>query len=100
MSRLILEGNAEQIDLIIALTEQMSDVAVVELIPDESKNAVKGKKSPLYWLDKLRAEGGIQSIADPSAWQREIRSEDRVLANNEKDFQHIEGLQVIPLKSI
>ena len=84
MSRLILEGNAEQINLIIALTEQMSDVDVVELIPDQSKNATKGKKSPLYWLDKLREEGGIQSIPDPSAWQREIRSQDRVLDGREE----------------
>ena len=54
MSRLILEGDDKQIALLLKLAENMTDVDIVEHIPEASWLNDDDKKSPLYWLDQIR----------------------------------------------
>ncbi|MFW6336932.1 MAG: hypothetical protein ACOC3G_07370 [Phycisphaeraceae bacterium] len=42
------------------------------------------KRQAYAAIERLRAQGGIKSIPDPSAWQREIRK-DRPLPGREDD---------------
>ena len=42
------------------------------------------KRQAYEAIERLRAQGGIKSIPDPSAWQREIRK-DRPLPGREDD---------------
>lgn len=80
MSRLILEGDDKQIALLLKLAENMTDVDIVEHIPEASALIDDDKKSPLYWLDQIRNRGGVSyAIPNPSEWQRDIRSEDKML---------------------
>ena len=80
MSRLILEGDDKQIALLLKLAENMTDVDILEHIPEASELNDDDKKSPLYWLDQIRNRGGMSySIPNPSEWQPDIRSEDKTL---------------------
>ena len=59
MSRLILEGDDKQIALLLKLAENMTDVDIVEHVPEASGLNDDDKKSPLYWLDQIRHRGGV-----------------------------------------
>ena len=106
MELLILQGSKEQIGAVAAFAAQMSDIQVVST-PSVSKketvvvkeNAAKtdeptawqleirAKMTPedaqldaFDWLRKIAENGDItRQIPNPITWQREIRSEDRVL---------------------
>ena len=86
MSRLVLEGDEKQIALLMQLAENMSDIDILEHAPNSNQSNEEDKESPLYWLDRIRERGGLgYAIPDPSAWQREIRSWDRVLHGREDE---------------
>ena len=80
MSRLILEGDEKQIALLLQLAESMTDIDIVEHIPEAAEPNIAEEKSPLYWLDQIRNRGGLSYvIPNPSEWQREIRNLDKTL---------------------
>ena len=100
MSRLILEGDDKQIALLLKLVENMTDVDIVEHIPEASGLNDDDKKSPLYWLDQIRNRGGVSyAIQNPSEWQRDIRSERNkeewkaLSQENSIEWSDIEALQ-------
>jgi hypothetical protein len=57
--------------------EMVNPVDVTVVVHDVPNNISQGVKMA-YYLEKLAELGGVSSISDPVAWQREIR-EDRVL---------------------
>ena len=84
----------------LKLAENMTDVDIVEHVPEASAFNDDDKKSPLYWLDQIRNRGGVSyAIANPSEWQWEIRSERnkeewKVLSQeNSIEWSDIEALQ-------
>lgn len=106
MELLILQGSKEQIGVVAAFAAQMSDIQVVNTLPVSKKETVTIKKNDAKtdeptawqleirakmtpedaqldafdWLRKIAKNGNIsRQIPDPIAWQRDIRSEDRVL---------------------
>jgi hypothetical protein len=56
------------LELIFAFLQRMGAKII------EQKNELSSL-SPIYWLETLAQQGGIQSIADPSEWQRQIRQD-------------------------
>ena len=68
MSKIVLEmPNSSAIDEIIALTKKLEGIVIdVE---------ITSKKSPFIYLQKISKNGGISSIEDASAWQKEIRTD-------------------------
>jgi hypothetical protein len=71
MSRLVLEFTDEQdLNLLIALANKLN-AKVVEVSKDE-------KSSSVYWLEQIAENGGIQSIKNPSEWQRNIRIDNKL----------------------
>jgi Asp-tRNA(Asn)/Glu-tRNA(Gln) amidotransferase C subunit len=106
MELLILQGSKEQIGAVAAFAAQMSDIQVVNIPPVSKKETVAIRKNDVRkdvptawqlemrakmtpedakldafdWLRKIAENGRIShQIPDPTAWQREVRSEDRVL---------------------
>jgi len=57
-------------------------VAELTLVPNDSEQNARWQRA-LDALDELAARGGIKSIPDPLAWQREMRQE-RILPGREK----------------
>lgn len=71
--QLIIEiENPADIDILLAIFERFK----VKIINEVNNNTTTSNlKSPLFYLDKLAAQGGISSIPNPSEWQRETRND-------------------------
>jgi len=65
--------NLSDIDLLLAFLQRIGAEVV------QKTSAVPTAVSAVHWLETLAQEGGIKSIPDPSAWQRETR-QDKPLA--------------------
>ena len=61
--------NPEDVVLLRAILARFQIRIVSEEQPSES---------PLFWLDQLAAQGGVKTIDDPSAWQREMRQDNQL----------------------
>jgi len=78
MSLLTLKlKNKIDLELLISVAQRL-DAEIID-ISEEEQNEYQ---SPVEWLELLAKEGGIQSIQNPSVWQKEIRK-DKVLPNRE-----------------
>lgn len=78
MSILTLElKNESDLKLLVDFAKRLN-ISILEI----KKSKTINKQSPLYWLDKLANNGGVASISDPSAWQKEVRN-DKPLLNRE-----------------
>jgi hypothetical protein len=62
--------NPADIDILLAILERFK-VKITSKV--SNKTITSTSKSPLFWLEKLAAQGGVSSIPNPSEWQREIR---------------------------
>ncbi len=81
MSQLLIEvDTAEDEALLMQLLPKLSARVVGRPVPK-----AKSKESLLDIMDRIIARGGAgESFGDPSEWQREIRSWDRVLDGREE----------------
>lgn len=80
MSQLLIEiDNPEDEALLLRLLPKLNGRVVGRSIP-----APKTNESPIAILERIAARGGASSYGDPSAWQREIRSWDRILDGREE----------------
>jgi len=79
-----LSGNQlEWTDEVPQLPNGKTPVLVTVLPPTEALTNEEMRRRRVEALERLAAMGGIKSIPDPSAWQREIR-EDRPLPGREE----------------
>jgi hypothetical protein len=79
MERLTIEiATSEDKELLLALLPKLNARVVNQAKPDDPK------LSFIEIAEQIAANGGITSISDPSEWQREIRSWDRVLDGREE----------------
>ena len=62
--------NPADVDILLVILERFK-VKIIQQVSNENKKTT----SPLFWLDKLAAQGGISSIPNPSEWQRETRND-------------------------
>lgn len=77
MSMLTLElKNDSDLEIFIAFAKRLN-VVILDIKQPKLEN-----KNPFYFLDQLANKGGVKTIPDPSAWQREIRK-DKKLFNRE-----------------
>ena len=75
MSTLTIEvNNDSDLQLFIALAERIN-VAIVEI----RDVAIPQKKSAVDYLSEIASLGGVQSIQNPSEWQREIRKDKQLI---------------------
>jgi hypothetical protein len=65
----------EDIELLVAFTKRIDG----EILNIKEASA-ESSQGPVYWLDELARRGGINTINDPSEWQRDQRS-DKMLVN-------------------
>lgn len=78
MSLLTLElKNEADIDLFVSFAKRLNAVII-----DISQTKSNAKQSAVLWLDKIAEKGGINSISNPSDWQKEIRK-DNILPNRD-----------------
>jgi len=78
MSLLTLElKNDSDLELIIAFAKRLNIMVL-----DIKKTKTDSKQSPVYWLDQLADAGGVKAIANPSEWQKKIRT-DKPLFNRD-----------------
>lgn len=60
--------NSSDLQLLLAFLRRIGAEFTLEKQQNPTVSAVS-------WLEVLAQQGGIQSISDPSAWQREIRQD-------------------------
>jgi hypothetical protein len=82
MNNIKIQVSIAETPLLLELLKKF-DVKVVEITPD-NKSDVEEEHDAVYWLERIAQRGDItKAIPDPSAWQREIRSWDKVLHRRE-----------------
>jgi len=80
MSLLTLELKSESdLELLISFAKRLNAV-ILDIT--KTQTTTDPKQNPVAWLEKIAKNGGIQSITNPSEWQKEIRM-DSVLLNRE-----------------
>jgi len=71
-----LKSDAD-LELFISFARRLNTAIV-----DISKPMDANGENPMAWLEKIAALGGVNSISNPSDWQREIRK-DKKLPNRD-----------------
>ena len=80
MSQLVIEiDNADDEALLLRLLPKLNGRVIKRSMPVSKSN-----ESPVAILERIAERGGATSYGDPSEWQREIRSWDRVLEGREE----------------
>ena len=70
----IEENNQADLQLFIAIAKRIN-AAIIEV----KEMAIPQKKPPVDYLYELAQSGGVQSIENPSEWQREVRSDKQLI---------------------
>ncbi len=80
MSQLLIEVNSPESEAILLALLPKLDAQLIE-----KKESLGSKKSLAQVLEEIVQAGGVgESFGDPSEWQREVRSWDRVLHGREE----------------
>lgn len=80
MSQLLIEVNSPESEAILLALLPKLDAQLIE-----KNDTVIVKKSFAQLAEEIASRGGVgESFGDPSEWQREIRSWDRVLDGREE----------------
>ena len=80
MSQLLIEiDTPEDEALLLQLLPKLNSRVIKRSMP-----VPKSDESPIAILKRIAERGGASSFGDPSEWQREVRSWDRVLDGREE----------------
>jgi hypothetical protein len=80
MSQILIEiDTPEDEAILLSLLPKLNCRVIKRMMP-----APKSNESPVAILKRIAERGGALSFGDPSEWQREIRSWDRVLDGREE----------------
>lgn len=80
MSQWIIEiGTPEDEAILAQLLPKLNSRIIKQVNPESASD-----KSPVSILKRIAERGGASSFGDPSEWQRETRSSDRILDGREE----------------